>query len=324
MKNKKLINILLIVMAIAIAVIIIRDFAVNKKGKNIENPYAFDISEYTKVNPSEILYSEIKTIALNVSVPKGITVWEDKIILVAENILLQLNKTGEQLSKTILTSSPTCVTTSPSGNIWVGFRDKVSEYDKTGNQIQSWPSFNDRSVITSLAVSTDFVYVADAGNRVIYKCSKEGEILSRIGEKDEKKAIPGYVIPSPYFDVDLSEEGYLWAVNPGRHSFENYTNDGAIRSSWKKSSVKTEGFCGCCNPSHMAIMDDNSFVTSEKGILRIKIYDQHGEYKGVVAAPDQFDDDSLPSEVAVDNDGLIYVLDFKRKQIRVFQLKENG
>lgn len=323
MKNKKLINILLIVMAIAIAVIIIRDFAVNKKGKNIENPYAFDISEYTKVDPAEILYAEIKTIPLNVSVPKGITVWENKIILVAEDILLQFNKTGEQLSKTILTSSPTCVTTSPSGNIWLGFRDKVSEYDKTGNQIQSWPSFNDRSVITSLAVSSDFVYVADAGNRVIYKCSKEGEILSRIGEKNEKKAVPGYVIPSPYFDVDLSEEGYLWAVNPGRHSFENYTNDGAIRSSWKKSSVKTEGFCGCCNPSHMVIMDDNSFVTSEKGIFRIKIYDQHGEYMGVVAAPDQFNEDGLPAEVAIDKDGLIYALDFNRKQIRVFQLKEN-
>ncbi len=311
-------------MAIAIAVIIVRDFTVNKKGKNIENPYAYDISEYTKVDPSEILYSEIKTIPLNISTPKGITIWKDTLILVAEDFLIQLNKNGEQLGKTILSSSPTCVTTSLNGDIWVGFRNKVSVFDKDGKSIQNWTSFGDRSVITSLAVSNDFVYVADAGNRVIYKCSKDGKIISRIGEKNDDKAVPGYVIPSPYFDVALSEEGYLWAVNPGRHSFENYTADGAMRSSWTKSSVKTEGFSGCCNPSHMAIMNDNSFVTSEKGIFRMKIYDQHGEYMGVVTAPDQFDEDGLPAEVAVDENGLIYALDFNRKQIRIFQLKENG
>lgn len=323
MKNKKLINTLLIMMALAIAVIIIRDFVVNKKGKNIENPYAFDISEYTKVDPEEILYSEVKTIPLTTSAPKGITIWKDKIILVAEGILLQLNKKGEQLSKTILSFSPTCVSTSPSGEIWIGLKDQVSVFDQTGKELQRWPSFGERSVITSLAVSNEFVYVADAGNRIIYKCSKEGNIISRIGEKNDEKAIPGYVIPSPYFDVALSEEGYLWAVNPGRHSLENYTNDGAMRTSWTKSSVKTEGFSGCCNPSHIAIMSDNSFVTSEKGILRIKKYDQHGNYMGVVAAPDQFDEDSLAPEVAVDEDDLIYVLDFNREQIRLFQLKEN-
>ena len=38
-------NLILSLMGIAIAIIIIRDFVVNKRGKDIENPYAFDVSE---------------------------------------------------------------------------------------------------------------------------------------------------------------------------------------------------------------------------------------------------------------------------------------
>ena len=319
MKNKKLINIFLIVAAIAIAVIIVRDFAVNRKGKNQENPYELDLSEYTRVDPSEIIYSEIKTIQLQTDSPKGITSWKDTIIVVADSTIFLLDREGRNLLNSTLSSTPTCVTTSPAGDIWVGYNNYVAAYDQAGNEIQNWPSFGERSVITSLAVSDELVYVADAGNRVVYKCSKDGKVLNRIGEKDDDKAVPGYIIPSPYFDIALTEEGFLWAVNPGRHSLENYTNDGAMRTSWTKSSAKTEGFCGCCNPSHIAILEDNSFVTSEKGINRIKIYDQHGEYQGVVAAPNQFDADSKPAEVTVGEDGLIYTLDFSRKQIRIFK-----
>ncbi len=321
MKYKKLVNLILIVLALAIAVIITRDFVKNRGGKNIENPYAFDVSEYRKVDPAEIIYKEEKVLQLKVGAPKGIDYRNGLIYVIADSSLVQLNLQGQIQNEISLSASPTALAVDE--NIWVALKNEVVELNVNGNEIQRWADFGPRSVITSLAVSPEFVYVADAGNRLVYQYSHEGELLQQIGAKDEDKAVPGFVVPSPCFDVDLSEEGYLWAVNPGRHSLENFNADGAMRSSWAASSVKTEGFSGCCNPAHMAIMSENAFVTSEKGIVRVKIYDQHGKYIGVVASPDMFDENAKAPDVCVDDEGRVILLDFNRKQVRVFKPKNN-
>lgn len=321
MKYKKLVNLILIVLALAIAIIIARDFVQNRGGKNIENPYAFDVSEYQKVDPAEILYKEEKVLQLKVGEPKGIDYYDGVIYMIADSSLIQLNLQGQMLKEVKLDAAPTAVA---AGNqLWVALKNQVIAFDQDGNEMQRWNDFGPRSVITSLAVSPEFVYVADAGNRLVYQFSHQGELLQQIGERNDDKAVPGFVIPSPYFDVALNEEDYLWAVNPGRHSLENFNADGAMRSSWTASSVKTEGFSGCCNPAHMAIMEENAFVTSEKGIVRVKVYDQHGKYIGVVAPPDMFDDDAKAPDVCVDEEGRVILLDFNRKQVRVFKLKND-
>lgn len=321
MKYKKLVNLILIVLALAIAIIIARDFVQNRGGKNIENPYAFDVSEYRKVDPAEILYKEEKVLQLKVGEPKGIDYYDGVIYMIADSSLIQLNLQGQMLKEVKLDAAPTALA---AGNqLWVALKNQVIAFDQDGNEMQRWNDFGPRSVITSLAVSPEFVYVADAGNRLVYQFSHQGELLQQIGERNDDKAVPGFVIPSPYFDVALNEEDYLWAVNPGRHSLENFNADGAMRSSWTASSVKTEGFSGCCNPAHMAIMEENAFVTSEKGIVRVKVYDQHGKYIGVVAPPDMFDDDAKAPDVCVDEEGRVILLDFNRKQVRVFKLKND-
>lgn len=321
MKYKKLVNLILIVLALAIAIIIARDFVQNRGGKNIENPYAFDVSEYRKVDPAEILYKEEKVLQLKVGEPKGIDYYDGVIYMIADSSLIQLNLQGQMLKEVKLDAAPTALA---AGNqFWVALKNQVIAFDQDGNEMQRWNDFGPRSVITSLAVSPEFVYVADAGNRLVYQFSHQGELLQQIGERNDDKAVPGFVIPSPYFDVALNEEDYLWAVNPGRHSLENFNADGAMRSSWTASSVKTEGFSGCCNPAHMAIMEENAFVTSEKGIVRVKVYDQHGKYIGVVAPPDMFDDDAKAPDVCVDEEGRVLLLDFNRKQVRVFKLKND-
>ena len=321
MKYKKLVNLILVVLAVAIAVIIARDFVQNRGGKNIENPYAFDVSEYRKVDPAEILYKEEKLLQLKAGEPKGIDYRDGVIYIIADSSLILLNQQGQMLNEIKLDDVPTAIAVGE--QFWVAMKNEVMALDNSGNEMQRWTDFGPRSVITSLAVSPEFVYVADAGNRLVYQYSHQGELLQQIGAKDEDKAVPGFVIPSPYFDVDLNEEGFLWAVNPGRHSLENFNADGAMRSSWTASSVKTEGFSGCCNPAHMAIMAENAFVTSEKGIVRVKVYDQHGKYIGVVASPDMFDEDAKAPDVCVDEEGRVILLDFNRKQVRVFKPKNN-
>ena len=107
-----------------------------------------------------------------------------------------------------------------------------------------------------------------------------------------------------------------------KHALENYTINGDLRTWWKATSVRIEGFSGCCNPAHFAFLPDGSFVTSEKGRVRIKIYKPSGEFLGVVAAPSKFEQNSHPPDLATDNSGNIYALDLDKKMIRQFVKKE--
>ena len=82
-----------------------------------------------------------------------------------------------------------------------------------------------------------------------------------------------------------------------------------------------DGFSGCCNPCSFALLPDGGFVTCEKGLPRVKIYDSQGGFVGVVAGPMEFAEGELALkgdwrqgsggglDVAVDGAGKILVLD---------------
>jgi hypothetical protein len=87
--------------------------------------------------------------------------------------------------------------------------------------------------------------------------------------------------------------------------------------------MEIEGFCGCCNPSHFAFLEDGSFVTSEKGIARVKVYNRLGDLVSVVAGPDQFKEGVEGLDLAIDSKQRIYVLDPLEKAIRVFEINRS-
>lgn len=316
--NRKLVNIVLIVLAVAIVVVIGKDFIGKKAGKNIENPYEYNIDEFRQVDSTQILYAETLNFPVKVHDWGGITVSDSMIIVATANELIKFNYSGKEIFRKSLIDTATCVTIDDNRQIWIGMRHYVVMYDLNGTLVKRWNSFGDRSVITSLAVSGENVYVADAGNRIVHQCNTNGQILQKIGEKNEQKGISGFAIPSPYFDVAIDDGGFLWAANTGMHTFENYNPDGSLRTSWGVTSFKIEGFSGCCNPAHISILDDNSFITSEKGMPRIKIYDQHGQFIGIVAPPDTFSG-TLAPDIAVDKQHRVIALDFERQQVRIFE-----
>jgi hypothetical protein len=319
--NRKLVNIVLIVLAVAIVVVIGKDFIGKKAGKNIENPYEYNIDEFRQVDSTQILYAESLNFPVKVHDWGGITVSDSMIIVATANELIKFNYSGKEILRKQLIDTATCVTIDDNRQIWIGMRHYVVMYDLNGTLVKRWNSFGDRAVITSLAVSGENVYVADAGNRIVHQCNTNGQILQKIGEKNEQKGISGFAIPSPYFDVAIDDGGFLWAANTGKHTFENYNPDGSLRTSWGVTSFKIDGFSGCCNPAHISILDDNSFITSEKGMPRIKIYDQHGQFTGVVAPPAAFDG-SLAPDIAVDKQHRVIALDFERQQVRIFEKKQ--
>ena len=157
---------------------------------------------------------------------------------------------------------------------------------------------------------------------MVLRCDKDGNLRLKIGEKDPARAIPGFVIPSPYFDVKTDPKGTIWVANTGRHLLEHFDKDGNLLGSWGEATMTMEGFCGCCNPSNFAFLPDGSFVTSEKGIERIKIYNPDGKFRFLVAGPSAFTEGTKGLDLAVDSKGRIVVLDPERKQVRIFQLKK--
>jgi len=146
------------------------------------------------------------------------------------------------------------------------------------------------------------------------------------------------VIPSPHFDLAVGRDGLLRVVNSGRHRIEAYTFDGDLEFWWGEfSNVELKGFTGCCNPVNFAILGDESFVTCEKGLTRVKIYDAEGAFVGAVAGPEQLveggtsricyfpaDCQAGGFDVAVDAAGRILVLDTIKNVVRIFARREAG
>lgn len=298
------------------------DFISKRPDKMEANPFQYDIREFRKVDEELIHYKESKNFKIGFEEPAGITIANEKIYLVGDKKLKVIDIAGKLISEIELLDEPHTVECS-GDKIYIAFEKQIQVFDETGKLQNEWKLTEDNAYITALAVFEGNVFVADAGTRKIIRFTEEGEKLNEFEGKTSEDVLHGFIVPSPYFDIDVNEDGELWVVNPGIHSFENYTFEGNLRTYWKKTSMKTDGFSGCCNPAHYTFLPDGSFVTSEKGMVRIKIHKPSGEFSGVVAAPNKFKNevDGEAPDVAVDTLGNIYALDFDKKILRVFELK---
>jgi hypothetical protein len=320
MKNKGII-ILLIALGALIIVIIAWDFISKRPDKSAENPYELNIDEYVQVDDSALVqYNEIRNISLD-SVPHHAIAYADNKIYILGNEFLQvITPEGTELMRKKLMDSPRCMTVS--GNIiYIGYTDHIASYNSKGELLASWDTLGTQAVLTSLAVKDDFLFAADAGNRRVIRYKISGERLGEFEGKSDTGQIHGFIIPSPYFDLAINSYGELWVVNPGKHALEQYSYDGKLIGFWENASFNLEGFSGCCNPAQIAFLPDGSFVTSEKGLVRIKVHKASGELICVVAPPENFGEAFLAPDIAVTPEGIIYALDFDNKMIRVFQHK---
>ena len=181
---------------------------------------------------------------------------------------------------------------------------------------------NQNSYITSLTLCDKYLFVADAGNKIVWKYNLKGEVLGSLASGDSTKNIPQLIIPSPYFDVFTAKDNSIWVVNPGNHILENFTIDGKLITTWGEKSPDIEGFCGCCNPTNIAMLSDGSFITSEKGYIRVKLYSPKGEFLGVVVGGEQFIEGTKGLDIAIDSKDRVFIIDTKKDKIRIFVKNE--
>lgn len=319
-KNKLIISVAL-VLILAVLAFMTWDFFFNNK-ESSENVYEYDLKSFEKSEGKKVNYSEVNQIAPEIDKLRAVTVdAEDNIYVTGKDRLIIYNKSGELISSVKTNADALCMTISEDKKVFLGARDHIEIFDTEGNLLSKWKALNSKVVITSIALSEENVFVADAGNKIVYRYDLNGKLINKIGEKDSINGILGFIIPSPYFDLAIGREGELWAVNSGRHFIESYTEDGKIVSSWGKTSMDDEGFSGCCNPSHIAVLSDGAFVTSEKGLVRIKIHEPSGEFREFAALPEQFEKGTKGLDLAVDSENRIIVADPQKGLVRIFEKK---
>jgi hypothetical protein len=295
--------------------------------------YRFDLSQEAKVNAAEVTFEETARIAINLEKPSALALGPDGSIYVAgENTVVVLDSKGAELSRHAAAGLPGCLAVTPGGKLLLGMRDHIEVLDPQGGPTAVWPSLGEQTYLTSVVADAEHIYAADAGNRVVWHLDHSGNVQRRIGERNPGTDAPGFVVPSPCFDLAFDPMGSLWAVNPGKHGLENYTPEGKLISAWYRPGMDLGGFCGCCNPIHIAFRSNSSVVTAEKGLNRIKVYGPDHELLGVVATPEMLAnvdkavavDDSEPMirDLVVDQQDRILALHQPAKVILVFEDKK--
>jgi len=317
MKNKSISFIVVLIIA-AIIVVIVLDYSAKRPDRLGDNPYEYQFDEYKEVDTSLIGYRETKNFPVRGYRPVALDLYDNLLWIAGEQVLQVISPAGMQQMKTEIQGVPTCIEVNDQA-VFIGFEDHVKKYSHAGALIAEWDSPGSKCVFTSLASTGEFLFVADAGNRRVLRYDPEGELLGQFEGKAESNAGHGFIVPSASFDLVVNSYGELWVVNPGRHALENYTYEGQLRGYWTAGSMNIEGFSGCCNPAHIAVKEDGSFVTSEKHMVRIKIYDSSGELNTVVAPPRKFLEEGQAPEVVVDENDVVYALDFDRSVIRIFE-----
>jgi len=307
----------------------------NEAASDRGNPWAYDDSQFRRTDPKLIRYHETRRFRSTRTSPRCLSLSnEGRLFIGAGKYITEYSLEGAQISETALSDEARCLSIAEDGSIFVGLRDHLEVFDSSGQRRLSWESPGKKAYLTSVAASGADVFVADAGDRVVLRYDRSGKLKGRIGEKNQAMKTPGFIVPSPFFDVQIAPDGLLRVTNPGRHRVEAYTFDGDLEFAWGNPGAAIQNFCGCCNPIKLALLADGRVVTYEKGIPRVKVYSATGVFESVVAGAESFLENAKvcgPNDCtlgglagAVDSKGRIYILDLVAADVRVMERKAEG
>ncbi len=277
-----------------------------------------DLEALVEESPAPDGFIEDLTIGLPEVEPTAVAVdGHGTIHVAAGDAILAYDSQGVLVSSTPVPAPVRALTIGPEGEAYLAFEDHIGVHAADGG-FERWSPLGERAIITSLALGGDRLFAADAGNRVVWSFDTRGSLVDILLRAEQGGDDPGLVVPSPFLEVAVAGEGPLWVTNPGMQRVERVTRDGLRIDYWGEAATEIEGFCGCCNPIHIALCPDGTLVTSEKGIPRVKQYCADGELSAVVAGTHWFEPDTVGLDLACDPTGRVVVLDPDQGVVRVF------
>jgi hypothetical protein len=328
MKQKIIIG-LSVTLLLAVVFLIARDLFNSSPSLTAQSCCGDDLTILKKIDSSLVGYKKVKYFETGLKNLSGLTVSQDGRIYVCGNLQMAVfDSSGRRIELFNLDTTASCVAVN-GNDVYLGMGAGLAHYNISERKLDHWKPFNSKGLITCIAVNGNYVYAADAVNKEIFKYDNAGKMILEIGRKDSITGARGFLLPSPYFDLAFGTFNDMWVANTGRLRIENYTINGHFQSDWGESSFSNIGFGGCCNPAQLTILPDGSFVTYEKGIDKIKVFDPTGTFKCLVAGAGYFKGKAdfqlgnlhLVKDLASGTDGSVYVLD-AYNQINVFRKKD--
>lgn len=319
----KYITAFLIVLVLVVIALVVFDKKTERSDLNsylTTNPFEKDVAEYENVPDSLISHQETKQIRIKSDKPRALVYADGCLYLLTDEFLQVFQPDGWQLKKIPVGEGANCLCVLKDKRILIGYKNFIALLNSELQLLDRTQPI-DSALFTAIASDGKSIFVANAAQKQVmvfdFSLRQKSMFKGESGVTDQH----GFIIPSMHFDLAVNNENELWVVNPGMHALQNYTDKGKLRGYWSKTSFEINGFSGCCNPFRIAFQPDGSLVTSEKGLVRIKIHEASGQLRSVVAAPASFQGEKKAPDVAVDEEGTVYALDFEKNMIRVFTRK---
>ena len=312
--------ILIVLLSTAVIIaVILTEHTSTLPGRRPSNPFAYDVEEFRSVDQGLVRWREARQVQLDSEDPRAMVYTGGKVYLAAGNELQVIGSDWSRILRRTLPAGATCLAVAEDGWIVAGIGNRFVILNSEGETVAESEIPGEESNITSVAILGDDIYAADAPGRRVLVFNRELELTGEFRGDSGVSDIHGFIVPGAHFSLAVNSEDELWITNPGIHALQNYTASGRLRSYIQRSSFGIDGFSGCCNPVHFTFLPDGKFVTSEKGIIRIKVITGTGEVESVVAPPELFRDGTRAPAVAVDDNGNVLALDFDRNMIRIFE-----
>ncbi|RME96068.1 MAG: hypothetical protein D6766_01640, partial [Verrucomicrobia bacterium] len=162
-----------------------------------QNPFAYDVSAFEKTDPKLLKYREARRLTVPREGARRLTrLPSGRLLVAAGRSFCELDPADGALVQEIAVEGPArCSAAAPDGTLYLGVGDHVEVFTPDGRPTKTWDPPAKRSWISGLAVSGEAVFVADSGQRVVWKCQPDGQIAGRIGDRDKERDIPGFVLP---------------------------------------------------------------------------------------------------------------------------------
>lgn len=245
---------------------------------------------------------------------KAIACSDRGLVYAGGDSFINCYNSSSKLLWTVKTPYPVTSLAASGDTILASSAELIIVYDSKGKLLEEWGPFEDKPMITSVSLNAGNAAFADAGNRTVYILDRKGAVVSMIGQNDDQ-----FIVPSPYFDIALDDEGHIFVANTGMRRIEKRKISGELISTFGEPGTAPDAFCGCCNPSHFTLFP-GGFVTAEKGLNRIKIMTAAGEFREFVSSKDRFMA-SIPLDVAASGSSVIYAANPADSKIYVLTRK---
>lgn len=281
--------------------------------------------ERQKAAPSWGRWQQVGMIATEMQQPVALA-WTPKYLYVAGDRAISAFYLGNGWEYNLVLQYEPTALWADEKRIVVGFRDGVAVYSAKPTpahqgrarpvELQPVVRFGERAYVTGVAMVGDELWVADAGNRTIWRL-RGTKVLGQLGQADQQ-GYEGLIVPSPHLDLARTPEGNVLVNNPGRRRVETWSPSGKLLGQFGKTGMEPDSFSGCCNPIAVAALPDGRIVTAEKGLVRVGVYRPDGTFEGPLATTPALSRGARSLDVATTADGRVLVLDPRAKSVLTF------